>query len=64
MVYVTELTHRCLHNALRVLGLGHCIIRNVSTDMLGRMDLKDLERRIVEDKQVHELYVNLYDLMV
>ena len=56
VVYVTELTHQCLHKCLRIVGLGNCIIRNVNTDMLGRMDVMDLERRIVEDKQVHELF--------
>ena len=60
MVYVTELTHHCIHKCLRVVGLGNCIIRNVDTDLLGRMNVKDLERRIVEDKQVHEIFVSLY----
>ena len=33
-------------------GLGDCIVRNIKTDALGRMDVDDLERSVLQDKEV------------
>jgi glutamate/tyrosine decarboxylase-like PLP-dependent enzyme len=50
VVYLTDLSHHCLTKALRVAGLGECVVRRVRVDSRWRMDAGDLERAIADDR--------------
>ncbi|XP_078699865.1 tryptophan decarboxylase-like [Branchiostoma floridae x Branchiostoma belcheri] len=49
VVYVTKLTHHCYAKALNVIGMYHCIRREVPMDTSYRMDPSRLDERINED---------------
>jgi glutamate/tyrosine decarboxylase-like PLP-dependent enzyme len=51
VVYLTELGHHCLTKALRVAGLGECVVRKVRVDGRWRMDAADLDRMIEADRK-------------
>jgi len=51
VVYLTELSHHCLLKALRVAGLGECVVRRVRVDDRWRMDPADLERNVAADRE-------------
>jgi glutamate/tyrosine decarboxylase-like PLP-dependent enzyme len=50
VVYLTELSHHCLHKALRVAGLGDCVVRRIRVDDRWRMDPTDLETTVTSDR--------------
>ena len=49
VIYITEQTHHCVHKAVRIAGLSHCIQRIVSMDDHFRMDSAELEKCVVQD---------------
>ncbi|KAI8494583.1 hypothetical protein Bbelb_278090 [Branchiostoma belcheri] len=49
VVYVTKLTHHCYAKALNVIGMYHCIRREVPMDNSYRMDPSRLDELINED---------------
>ena len=50
VVYMTDQTHHCIHKALRIAGLGSCVIRNIARDNKDRMDSLQLAHQIEADK--------------
>ena len=50
VVYLSEQTHHCVHKALRIAGLGQCIIRNIPLDQNFNIRVDDLEELIEKDK--------------
>ena len=50
VVYLTAQTHHCLEKALRVAGLGECVVRRVATDICHRMVPAALQEAIAEDR--------------
>ena len=51
IVYLTEHTHHSVDKALRIAGLGQCILRRVAVDDCFRMQPHILEKMIGEDKK-------------
>ncbi|HKK07804.1 MAG TPA: pyridoxal-dependent decarboxylase [Gemmatimonadota bacterium] len=51
VVYLTEQAHHCLSKALRIAGLGECVLRHVPMDAGHRMDPGALERAVREDRE-------------
>ncbi|MEX2600056.1 MAG: aminotransferase class V-fold PLP-dependent enzyme [Balneolaceae bacterium] len=49
VVYLTDQTHHCVDRALRISGMGSCVIRHIPTDDRMRMDPHRLEETIEED---------------
>ncbi len=50
VVYLTGQAHHSLEKALRIAGLGECVLRRVSTDMGQRMDPRALQETIARDR--------------
>lgn len=50
VVYLTGRAHHSLEKALRIAGLGECVLRRVSTDMRQRMDPRALQETIARDR--------------
>ncbi|MBZ0207864.1 MAG: amino acid decarboxylase [Flavobacteriales bacterium] len=53
VVYLSEQTHHSLPKALRLTGLGECIIRHIALDSGYRMDPVALRRQVESDLQVN-----------
>jgi len=51
VIYLTTQVHHSVDKAIRIAGLGECILRNVPLDERYRMDAVVLERMIVDDKK-------------
>jgi aromatic-L-amino-acid decarboxylase len=49
-IYMTEDAHHCIDKALRAAGLADCITRLVPMDSQFRMDVRALEKLLLEDK--------------
>lgn len=49
VIYMTEQAHHSLAKAIRIAGLGECIVRNVPMDKNYRMDAKELEIMVKSD---------------
>lgn len=52
VVYITSVTHTCIDKALLVAGLGEAQIRLVENDKLYRMNVRDLEKKLLLDIEV------------
>jgi glutamate/tyrosine decarboxylase-like PLP-dependent enzyme len=50
VVYLSEQAHHCIHKALRIAGLGECVMRYVPMDGCYRMIPAALESAIAEDR--------------
>jgi aromatic-L-amino-acid decarboxylase len=50
VIYLTEQVHHCVTKALRIAGLGECILRMVPVDDRFRMDPAALQKQIQADK--------------
>ncbi|MDZ4713855.1 MAG: aminotransferase class I/II-fold pyridoxal phosphate-dependent enzyme [Cytophagales bacterium] len=50
VIYLTEQAHHSLAKAIRIAGLGECILRTVPMDARFRMDAVALERQVKADK--------------
>lgn len=50
VIYLSEHVHHCLHKAIRIAGLGECIIRYVPLDERFRIKAEELESLIAKDK--------------
>ncbi len=50
VVYLTHQTHHCVFKALKIAGLGECIIRQISVDDRFMMDTSELADQIVMDQ--------------
>ena len=50
VVYLTAQSHHSLEKALRIAGLGECVVRRVATDARHRMDPVALQRAIEADR--------------
>ncbi|HET6245678.1 MAG: amino acid decarboxylase [Bacteroidetes bacterium] len=50
VIYFTKQVHHSIDKAIRIAGLGECIIRYVPVDLKFRMNAKKLEQAIKEDK--------------
>lgn len=51
VIYLTQQAHHSLSKALRLTGLGECIVREVTMDECFRMDPDALRDQLVADKQ-------------
>lgn len=51
VVYLTSQTHHSVAKALRIAGLGGCILRKIPVDSRWRMDVDALSGAIVADKK-------------
>jgi aromatic-L-amino-acid/L-tryptophan decarboxylase len=51
VVYLTEQAHHCIEKALRITGLGECVVRQVDIDDRRRMKAENLEQAIVADRE-------------
>jgi glutamate/tyrosine decarboxylase-like PLP-dependent enzyme len=51
VIYLSEHVHHCLHKAIRIAGLGECIVRHVPLDEHYRMKSDELEKLIAGDKE-------------
>lgn len=51
VVYLTEHAHHCIDKALRIAGLGGCVLRRVAVDSRCRMDAAALNTAIFEDRR-------------
>ncbi len=51
VVYLTEQAHHCVEKALRITGLGECIVRWVDIDDRRRMKAEGLEQAVVADRE-------------
>ena len=49
VVYLTSHTHHCVEKALRIAGLGECVVRHVEVDDAGRMRPEALEATVGTD---------------
>jgi len=49
VIYMTHQTHHCVHKALKIAGLAHCLIKEIQTDDAFRMDPTQLKEVIEED---------------
>ncbi len=49
-IYITSQVHHCVHKAIRICGLGESQIRLVAMDAAYRMDTKELQKMIDQDK--------------
>lgn len=52
VVYLTAQTHHSLERALRIAGLGECVVRRVATDACHRMVPAALQNTIANDRAV------------
>jgi aromatic-L-amino-acid decarboxylase len=50
VVYLTAQSHHSLEKALRIAGLGECVVRRIATDPRHRMDPLALRRAIEDDR--------------
>jgi aromatic-L-amino-acid decarboxylase len=50
VIYLSKQTHHSVDKAIRVAGLGECVIRHVPLDERYKMRSADLQRQIVDDK--------------
>lgn len=50
VVYLTSQTHHSLERALRIAGLGECVVRRVPTDACHRMAPAALQKTIADDR--------------
>ena len=50
VVYCTTQMHHTFHKALRIAGLGECIVRNVATDESNRMQVAQLAEHVRADR--------------
>lgn len=50
VIYLSKQTHHSVDKAIRVAGLGECIVRHIPLDERFRMVPSELERQIEEDK--------------
>lgn len=50
VIYLSKQTHHSVHKAIRVAGLGECIVRHVPLDERYRMIASELARQIDDDK--------------
>jgi glutamate/tyrosine decarboxylase-like PLP-dependent enzyme len=51
VVYLSEQAHHSVNKALRIAGLGECVLRTIRLDERFRMDVEDLDKRITEDRE-------------
>jgi len=51
VAYLTDQAHHCLEKALRIAGLGECVLRRVPMDGRGRMDPAALETTVTADEE-------------
>ena len=52
VIYLSKQTHHSVDKAIRVAGLGECIVRHVPLDKYFKMIPEQLEKQIEEDKSV------------
>lgn len=50
VVYLSEQTHHCVHKALRIAGMGECVLRRVPLDHRQRIRPDRLEAAVVADR--------------
>lgn len=50
-VYLTDQVHHCVDKALRIAGMGECVIHRVAMDSRRRMDPEALARQVAADRQ-------------
>ncbi len=55
VVYLTTLTHHSMHKALRIAGLGDCVMHYIPVDAHLRMDVEALEQAIDADTEAGKL---------
>jgi aromatic-L-amino-acid/L-tryptophan decarboxylase len=51
VIYLTQQAHHSLQKALRIAGLGECILRYVKMDARYKMDTAHLQQQIIKDKE-------------
>ena len=51
VIYCSDQAHHSVDKAVRIAGLGECIVRRVPIDDRYRMNAAELERMVVEDKK-------------
>ena len=51
VVYINPQTHHCVHKAIRIAGLGECILREVPLDDRYRMKSEALAEMVASDKE-------------
>ena len=51
VIYLSEQTHHCVHKAVRIAGLGKCIMRNIPLDDKFNIRTDALQLLIAEDKK-------------
>jgi aromatic-L-amino-acid/L-tryptophan decarboxylase len=49
VIYTTTQVHHSANKAIRIAGLGECLVRNIALDSMQRMDAMALERSIIDD---------------
>jgi len=49
VIYVTTQTHHCIEKAIRIAGLGNCVVRSITLDPQLHMSVKDLENTVESD---------------
>ena len=52
VIYYTSQTHHSVYKALKITGLGKCILREIPVDSHFRMSIKSLETQIKHDKHI------------
>lgn len=50
VIYLTEQTHHCVQKAIRIAGMGECILRQIPLDAEYRMDVTRLHEQVRKDK--------------
>ncbi len=51
VIYATSHVHHCLNKALRIAGLGECILKHIAVDGHYRMDPQALEEQVTLDRE-------------
>lgn len=51
VIYLSEQTHHCVHKALRIAGLGKCIVRNIPLDHKFNIRVDKLKELVEKDEQ-------------
>lgn len=50
VIYTTQQNHHSIQKALLLLGLDECIVHNIPLDAQYRMDVKELQKQLINDK--------------
>lgn len=51
VIYMTAHTHHCVDKAIRIAGLGECIVRRIPLDERYAMDAQQLRDTVIRDRQ-------------